>query len=624
MKIKKFILLELVGILPLIKAGAFPLKGGTYEKLDILSDYDQVCVKGDFSSLKNDKNLLPYGYHGNAKDEGIYEIGFEAGDPLGGKKPDISLASDAAFRVGTSICFEQDITKFPLNDRFTTLGYDIEIVKSDKTVTSFSYRGEAMRVADLFIFSGDWGVSSGDDLGIREGYAFTYYKVTNSLNLLFNLRNGEKLRGVRFVYGDHPIRVTHASLYFPSNPFETNVQAVSMSSDCTAKSYTRRVDTSIAYRMDVEVGKRLSKEFLLNQFVARDEYDGSEFHIQDLEDPSGYFISGEQAPIGSVFTIALLAEDTAGNIARLHIELHVVDKEGPLIQIKESDLIECSYRELHNQDAFISNHFKITDNSKEEVMSRIIMKDGSILPVNTIGEMEVFVSAEDRYGNERKLPFKLKLIDDISPEIEKRADELTLSYKDVIASTDLLKFFTAKDEIDGDLPVSIVENTYSVNARKVGDYVFSVRAIDDSGNEEIASMTIHVTDSEGPVFYAKESIVTVLEGIIPTEEEIARCLIRQGVLPDDNYIVFNIIEGDPLDDSLPLGKHNYVMELKSDYGVSRKVSFVLEIVEKEKLPVTDGEAILPEDHPLSFWEKIAKWFTDLFKKIGDFFRGLFS
>lgn len=592
------------------------------------TSYTQVCINGNlYKNNWNPVNVLPPGFHGNYPDEGSYEIGGHAGDSKDIEVPLLSTTSGEQY-VMASISFETSLMQFDLNTRVKRLGYEIEIIKEDGSKVHHLYRDTADRINDLFYSVNQvYGSANNDQEGEAKGYKFKAYYPSNALYLLFWLRKGERLHYVRFFYADLPMKVKNASLSYLTNPITDGIEGLYQGNDCSLSMYSRQVDTSLVYKMNVQVGKKLSKSYLCSKFLAKDIFDGTNQHIDTIEDIDGYFTTGEDAVLGAIYHVNLIAKDTTGNKTTLQLELHVVDTEGPLILAKESDVIKVSYETDFNSQDFVSQYFDVTDNAMGVLDYQIKLADNTDLPLNSIGDFKAKFIALDTSNNQSEYLFDLSLFDDVPPVIETQADEINLSPTKIVSSDYLKSLFKAYDAIDGEVDLQVTENTYSSNARKIGTYKYSVYCKDNSGNSTGKTLTINVADTEGPVFYAKENFMTVLEGEIPSLEEIVTSLVRRQVIEDKNYVSIKVEEGEEITNELTLGEHHFSLLLTADDQSEQRVDLTLNVVKKETIQTNTEEALQEEEievnGKMTWWQRIVAWFKMIFAKIKAFFHKLF-
>jgi hypothetical protein len=589
----------------------FLLKNPVKEKFTVGADYDTVCVKGDLSSYYDaQKNWLPQGFWGNEPQAGIAEIGGKAGDPKGESVPLLSIGKKDTFLL--AFTFESLPKDFSDATGIGEVGYELRVRTPEGTLVD-SYLKYERRFSDLFLTSGsDYLVAKGR--GDILSSFLTCFLPAKSIQVSVSLEAGWQIESFRLYYADKPEVITNASFCHSYNDITSYVEAVHSGTDCSAKRYTKELGTSPTYHLKSQYGTTYSRNYLLDSFVARDRYDDSEIHADTILDPDNYFSEGARAALGTKYTLTLTAKDKAGNVSAITLILEVSDTKAPTLLLRNPQGITVSYASDFTDSAFLSRHFVITDNCDDSPVSKITLEDGKSLPEKEIGDFKALLTSVDRYGNEAKLPFALTLKDDVAPVLLATQSEVYVTPEKYLSEEKLLSFFTAEDEIDGSLPIQVEKNTYTGNEKTLGTYVFEVSAADQSGNIARASLTLHVQDTEGPVWFSKESFLTVVEGEVPSLEEVADALVRQNVVPKKSYVSYAIVEGEKLDNSLSVGLHTMKMRLSESTEDYEDVLLTVKVVKKEDSGVS-------EEKKLTLWEQFVKWLESLWAKIVQFFTG---
>ncbi len=582
------------------------------EKLNYDGSYNSVCVKGNLS-YKQGANFLPKGFYGNYYDVGIAEIGGYAGDTSGSLLP--TLTWNGSGRFMASIQFDDNITQFKQADFVGKLGFEMSVYVPGQGDIYLDGRKEAFNFEKLFTYNSVTNLyiynSSFQDNPINP--AMTYWPEGKSVLITFSMKDGYQLNYIRVTYSDQPSLITNAAIFSEvANPVPLMSQEYT-DNDCSKDSYTVNVGSSPVYNLVSQYGTCYSKNFFLDSFVYKDEYDDDTNHVEIIEDPDQYFTLGSTAPIGSKFTIYLVAYDSSYNRSQVTINLTVADQRAPTLQQVSQGTIKASYQEVLDHDSFIDKYFLIKDNYDAEVDADFRLKSGSDFPNYQIGDFSCILEAEDSFGNESELEFTLQLYDDVPPQIIAQQTELILAPNKYMSEQAIINLFTAYDEVDKNIEVKITSNGYKGNENQIGVYAVKVQASDSSQNIATSSITIIVQDDEGPVFFAKESFITVTKGNVPSLDEVIESLIRQGIIPNLNYTEKSIIEGPLLDDSLEVGLHQMRLYLKAESGDEEMVLLSVKVVESSDLNV--------EDVSLSFWDKFINFFIELWNKIVAFFTG---
>ncbi len=607
-------------VLPLFGCDSFhtEIKG----KIPYDDQYHEVCEVGDLdihddvSGAIYGVNVLPLGYYGSYPDTGILEIGNRAGDENGRLCPvmDFNIVKRNT-TILFSVMFESNPLNFPSNVIRKKLGYEICYLDVNGNEQFINHYNQAERLSEVYSRTSLPGYHFDDSYSKITSFI---YEPKNALCLTINFMKKEKLKYIRFVYGDVPMNYLNvAATLSRSNLDEDIPKKYDGGNDCNRYDYKKKLGSDVEYELTSQYGYCYSRNYLLSLFIVKDENDNTQDHITTIEDPDNYFTTGRYAPLGSRYDLFIKHTNSLGNTSTLTLHLTVKDKSAPLIEKKNEEEIRVSYAQKFDS-SFILKHFDVTDNYDESVSLELLDTYGNPLKAE-VGKTTVTLSAKDTSGNVSKYPFVLERFDDVPPVIEAENDEVILTTDKVLTSASLLSMFSVHDEIDGDIAPSIEENTYSSNCHDVGEYVFSVSATDKSGNKNVKSIRILVQEADKPVFYAKESFFTFIEGEIPSEEQILSSLVRNHVLEDKNYIRMEYLSGDEISSSLREGNYESTVNCVADDGTSTMVSLSIEVVRKNigLQDVAEDETTKAEDVEESFWERIGRWFRELFESLWD-------
>lgn len=577
--------------------------------------YNSVCINGNLQ-YKEHRNFLPKGFWGNYPDLGIAEIGGKAGDVNGYDVPELSWAKTGRFSA--CLLLDRPLDSFPESSYLTSFGYELSVYIPGEGDEVSTVLVEGTSFADAFAKTTD------DSFTLQ--YPGTILPATNPVATYWNDNEGEsyaflltfymgegyKFNYLKVYYGDTPVRILNASISDSIGLPTDYGKDEYTENDCSFTSHMVRVGTHPVYNLKSQYGSVYSQDYLLSCFMAKDDFDGEESHITIIEDPENYFSYGAEAAIGSKFTIYLYAYDKAENSSYVTINLTIADTRPPRIE-KRSEEIITSYKTDFSSDEFLNESFSISDNYFGKLTSEVTLENGEAIPSQTVGDFDSLLTVTDYFGNTSKEAFKLKIIDDIAPEITAEQDELIISPTKVISEAYIENLFSAYDEIDGDIEVTLETNEYTGHEDEIGTYKVVATAVDEAGNTASKTLNIIVQDDEGPVFYAKESFLTVTEGDVPSLDEVTESLIRQSVIPNRNYITKEIVEGLPLDNDLPVGLHNLTLHLIADDESEEFVQLSVKVVEAKDIGVQDAS--------LSIWDRIVQFFITLWEKIVAFFTG---
>ncbi len=154
----------------------------------------------------------------------------------------------------------------------------------------------------------------------------------------------------------------------------------------------------------------------------------------------------------------------------------------------------------------IKNSIRISDETEGELENFEILDNTYILDENNYivpGNYEFTIKAQDAGGNITLQHCYVDVYDLTPPVITGK--EKTRSYD--FEFKDLTTLFTATD-LSGSCKITIIENNYTPNKDKLGDYTLTAKATDPYGNYSTCTTIIHVVDKNPPVIRYR-SYVTI-------------------------------------------------------------------------------------------------------------------
>ena len=601
----------------------FPISSKTEEtKIQkVANPYTSVCVRGEIRAVRDAnkyEDYLPKGYVSNSPDEGILKIGNEGFD--GDVLPPLILQVSLFSRLAFVIKFNRTFSTFPSNTLRDEIGFEMEYQERNQERKKTGHFQKASSVRDVFSPDVDYryrwnGVNTGLNIvpyffAKRQEFAFTFSSTYNM-----------KIYSFTFYYGDHPVPLSEVHLtegnYYPS--LDDVIEETDISQqDCSSLYYQEEVHPSKTYTFYSAYGHTYSIDYLYSCFAVRDpENENIYVHPDRYIDPGSYFSQGATAPLGSQFILTLYSS-LYPEAGRIRLEMVVADIKPPILTKKENAM-EVSYHSAFTSASFLKDYFYFKDDHDGENLTFSLEQENGF-PFNqyVIGEKEAILVAKDSHDNESRLPFSMKLFDDVPPYIEATQDEYHISMDNPLTKKGLLSLFQITDEIDGTLEGEITKNTYSGNESQVGNYEITLEATDKSGNTASKSILVFVVPKNAPTFYVKGSFLTFVKGHAPREEELLSLLIRNNLLPDKVYTSLKVISGDKIDDSLSLGLHEITLEAKANDDSAEQCDLTVNVVSEEK------EANQGEEEGLSFLQRIFQFFRRLFEAIIRFFRHLFG
>lgn len=332
-------------------------------------------------------------------------------------------------------------------------------------------------------------------------------------------------------------------------------------------------------------------EQILSHIVAYDEEDG---YIDPIVIEDNF--SANRFMVGS-YTIKLQATDSSGNSSELVLTVLVVDVDSPVIF--GPDEIEVSIAKKLTVEE-IKSKFPVADNYDVE-LSLSIIENNYQNSWNKIGRYKVVLKAIDSSGNETIREVYIKVVDDVVPEITGPTN-IVKNNNEVLTISDIKALFTAVDNVDGDITNSlvIVEDGYTGNGHKVGEYKIVLAVTDTSGNEARHEVIIKVLDKIPPVFYIDNFLINVQSGVVLTKQQIVDLLIATGQLEANGITYVNFLLNEYEGNENIAGIYNVKLSTVSTDGSEKAFDLQVKVLEVED----DVNPIIVETK--NFFEKVWK------------------
>lgn len=214
------------------------------------------------------------------------------------------------------------------------------------------------------------------------------------------------------------------------------------------------------------------------------------------------------------YKITYKAIDNDGNSTTATRTLIVVDK--PRIEIEEEDkVVEAVLEEFEPMQGVTAVDDEFGD------LTDTIEYDLHDLDTKKPGTYAVTYTVSNQVGLEDIAERTVIVQDTTAPEIKvPKPEDDYINYQE---DYDPLTGVTAKDAVDGDLPIENLsvdkDDLEAFDSSKAGTYTLTIRAVDKAGNEAEAKRTITVVDKKAPILKLKdEDTVTQTEGRKPIKD----------------------------------------------------------------------------------------------------------
>ena len=304
-----------------------------------------------------------------------------------------------------------------------------------------------------------------------------------------------------------------------------------------------------------KVKENVSISAIQSKITAYDEVDGR-IEVKVFEDnySSNYEILG-------TYTIIFSATDKSGNVAKLTINIKVVDATPPIIT-GQSSLSSYMSNPLNIDQ--IKDSLTISDNYDTNLKNIIIKEDNYSSNTQKEGTFTISFITYDNSNNESS-PFivSIRNIDDIAPTISGDSS-YTVNVKSLLEVNTILDQLTITDNIDSSPTVEISSDTYTDSYYKVGIYQISVVAKDKNNN--ISSpfiINIITEDKDEPIFYISQKFIGINSSFEVPIEELITLVNELNNIESDKIIHTSIIENTYSENFSNPG--TYTLKLKYEY-----------------------------------------------------------
>lgn len=352
---------------------------------------------------------------------------------------------------------------------------------------------------------------------------------------------------------------------------------------------------NVNYYTNVE--SPISVETIKSKLTAVDETDGD---VTDSIVIAEDNYTGHESELGA-HMVKFEASDSAGNKSYLTVTIWVKDVTSPTIT--GPDTLTYSYDDVISEDAFLLN-FTASDNCDTSLTMTTSYPTNIFDKANELGTYTVNIRCSDSSGNETVKTVSVIIEDTKAPVIE-GPTTITKRNSVILTTSDILAQYSANDAYDGACDVYIIEDNYTGNGDKIGQYMITFGAKDQSGNIGTKVLTVDVVDDIAPVWYVDQTLIYVDASVTLTHQDIIQLMIANGEIAS-NYSLVTITNDEYEANSSVAGTYSAKIRVLYASGESLETTKTIEVLEEEE-GITNASK--------SFWDKVC----DFFKGIGDWF-----
>jgi hypothetical protein len=298
--------------------------------------------------------------------------------------------------------------------------------------------------------------------------------------------------------------------------------------DITAPDFSGTGAIVVSYDED-----RTLLEILHDSIMVWDEVDGDLTNqIQVLSDS----YTDNSSLVGQ-YPVDIKVSDSSGNQSVTTIILMVKDEVAPHI-IGPND-ISVDVNDGVGIDSIVDQYLAIYDTYDTELIRTYTINEYSP-NMMYLGSYEVVLEVSDQQGNTASHSMTISVIDSEAPSVSGNL-EFTVDIDDTVSLESIIETLTITDNYDTVISISVVNDTYSINADKIGIYSVDLRIEDTSNNTKDFSISIEVYDQKPPLIVGPSSITISYEEPLSMEEILALFTITDNETDSINLQV-NIIQ----------------------------------------------------------------------------------
>lgn len=354
------------------------------------------------------------------------------------------------------------------------------------------------------------------------------------------------------------------------------------------------------------VDNPISETEIRSYITAIDEVDGDISHKIVIESSTYDHLN---ATVGSK-TIVYSVTDEAGNKSTLTVTVLVKDVTAPTLQLSSWSQ-SISYTKTLDVEA-LKNSIQKSDNvDSASSIALTVLSNTYTTNKAKPGVYKIQFQAQDSSGNKTVKDYTVTVVDDVKPVASYNAVIMKPSTSDLTVN-DITSEITATDVIDGNVTSSlqIVDDGYTGNGNKVGEYVIRFSVKDLSNNVLEFDVTVKVLDNIPPVFYVVPGYFIRVEDVVNlTLEDFVEILTRTGQIQMSGTTTYTTLLNEYEGNEMVPGTYAMSLKFRSTTGVEEVKSFAVEVIETEK---TDGEIVEESDNLILVvvdWLKTNKIYT---------------
>lgn len=285
-------------------------------------------------------------------------------------------------------------------------------------------------------------------------------------------------------------------------------------------------------------------------------------------------------------------------IATAKLTINVVDITKPTI-VGPSE-VTSGYSNPKTISQILSLYY-VRDNVDKDIQLSVI-NDNYTANKNKIGSYKMTIVATDSSKNTFSTTITIHVVDDTAPVITAPA-KIYKNTNTILTISDIEKYVTAYDDIDGDIGVTTKEDKFTGNGNKEGTYQVTFSAKDKAGNSANKSVEVIVdADIKGKGYLVDDKTLVTFNDALLSDTEILSFLTAANLV-DGSHNQYMTVVADTYSDSFEkVGIYSYELNIRSTAGVEKVIAVDIKVVEGESGTLVEAK---------SFFQRLGDFFTRL-------------
>lgn len=340
-------------------------------------------------------------------------------------------------------------------------------------------------------------------------------------------------------------------------------------------------------------------EDIISKISAIDETDGS---VTINITQNNY--TNKEKTLGS-HLVQLTASDKAGNTSSITIDIVVVDATKPTIT--GTNTYTSNMSSPITQES-IKAQLKANDNYDTNLEIELL-QDNFTDNEQKKGSFTISYITTDSSTNKSEI-FMVTVTnkDDIKPIITGK-NNFEVNSTGTITPEYIISELNALDNVDTNLTINLINDTYTINKTIVGTYTMNFIVIDNSENtSDTFIVNITVKDDIPPIFLISKDFFSVDDTITLTHKQILDILLATNNIEESHLLEYKIIEDNYTYNSTTEGTYNVKYELKMNNGQIVELHSNIDVIGNKNIKTNKSKSKNTIDY-------IKEFITNLFKTI---------